>query len=218
MSFSSRPGFRVAALAAIAAVAFAGLVTTARAATIIDDWRTVQVPPPPALTPVTVDPKTTALLVFDFLRQTCNDQVRPRCVASVPVVARLLSRARASGTTVIYSVIPGPATIADTLPQLAPQGNEPIVKSGPDKFIGTNLEQLLKDRGIKTVIVTGTAAHGVVLFTASHAALLGFTAVVPVDGMSSEMPYEEQYVAWNLVHAPVLSANVKLTAIDLISF
>ena len=31
---------------------------------------------------------------------------------------------------------------------LAPKGGEPIVKSGADKFINTELEKILKDKGI----------------------------------------------------------------------
>ncbi len=38
-------------------------------------------PPAPQLKPVTLDPKTTALLVIDMIKQTCNEKMRPRCVA-----------------------------------------------------------------------------------------------------------------------------------------
>ena len=40
----------------------------------------VKAPAAPALKPVTVDPKTTALLMLDFMKQNCGK--RPRCVAS----------------------------------------------------------------------------------------------------------------------------------------
>jgi hypothetical protein len=52
-------------------------VTTASAQTIIDDWSKVQAPKPPELKAVTVDPKTTALLVLDLVKQTCNNERRP---------------------------------------------------------------------------------------------------------------------------------------------
>jgi nicotinamidase-related amidase len=205
---------------AASALCVAALLTlqASGAATIIDEWSTVKAPPPPPLQAVTVDPNTTALLVLDLVKQTCNDQVRPRCLTSLPQVAKLLKGARDSKTTVIYSLIPGPDTPADILPPVAPLGTEPLVKSGPDKFIGTDLEKILRDKGITTVIVVGTAAHGAVLYTASHAALLGFNVIVPVDGMSAETPYAEQYVAWNMLHAPVVSAKVKLSAIDMITY
>jgi len=48
------------------------------------------------------------------------------------------------------------------------------------------LEKILNDKGIKTVVVAGTAAQGAVLNTASQAALRGLRVIVPVDGMSAE--------------------------------
>ena len=57
---------------------------------------------------------------------------------------------------------------------------------GPDKFINSELEKTLKDKGIKTVIAIGTQAQTSVLHTAGAAALRGFKVVVPVDGMSSD--------------------------------
>ncbi len=185
------------------------------AATIIEDWSTVRVPtPPPLAATVAVDPGTTALLVLDFVKQTCGN---PRCVASLPVVAKLLGRARASKMFVVYSYIFG-GTMADTLPPVVPLGGEPAVQSGPDKFLGTDLQQTLTQKGIKTVIVTGTAANGAVLYTASHASLAGLKVVVPLDTMPAELPYAEQFVVWNLANAPRISANVTLTTSDRLTF
>ena len=71
---------------------------------------------------------------------------------------------------------------------------------------------------IQTVIVVGTAAHGAVLYTASEAALRGFKVIVPVDGISADIPYAEQYVAWHMLNAPRIGAQSTLTKIDLIGF
>jgi nicotinamidase-related amidase len=92
------------------------------------------------------------------------------------------------------------------------------VSSGPDKFLNTDLEKILRDRGIKTVIVTGTAAEGAVLNTAAVASLRGFKVIVPVDAASSVLPYSEQYTAWHLANAPLVSRNVTLTKLELIKF
>jgi len=191
------------------------LPTVLSAQNIVDEWNTVKVPAAPELKPVTIDAKTTALLMLDFNKQTCNAERRPRCIASIPGAKKLLTLARAKGAPVVYSLSPGAAT-ADIAQVLAPRADEPVVASGPDKFLGTGLEKILKDKGIKTVIVVGTAAHGAVLYTASAAALRGFSVIVPVDGMSAENPYAEQYVAWNLVNAPRVSTQTTLTKIDLI--
>ena len=139
------------------------------AQTIIDEWSTVKVPPPPELKPVIIDLKTTALLMLDFIKQTCNQERRPRCLTSVPKAKKLLDQARAKDMLVVYSIIPGPATIGDTLPEVAPTAKEPFVKSGVDKFYKTNLEQVLKDKNIQTVITVGTAANGAVMYTPTPA-------------------------------------------------
>ena len=185
--------------------------------TIIDDWATVQAPKPPELKPVTIDPKTTALLVLDFVKQTCNNERRPRCVASVPNVQGLLSQARSNKVSVVYSITTA-ATPADILKEVAPLEGEPMVKAMADKFLGTDLEKILKEKGIKTVVVVGTAAHGAVLNTGSQAAFRGLKVIVPVDGMSSENTYFEQYTAYHLANAPGVGQQVTLTRIDMIKF
>jgi hypothetical protein len=47
--------------AAVALVATSYGAAPGRAADVIADWPTLQVPPPPTLKPATLDPKTTAL-------------------------------------------------------------------------------------------------------------------------------------------------------------
>lgn len=188
---------------------------SAFAQTIVEEWSTVKVPPPPELKRVTLDTKGTALLVLDIQRQNCSP--RPRCVTSVPRIQALLAQARARGVSVIYSLVPGRA-VADVLREVAPLGGEPSVTSGPDKFLGTDLEKILKEKGITTVIVVGTAAHGAVIYTGSGAALRGFKVIVPVDGMSADNTYAEQYTTWHLMNATRVGPQVTLTRTDLIQF
>jgi nicotinamidase-related amidase len=185
--------------------------------TIVDEWANVKTPPAPELKPVTVDPKTSALLILDIQRQMCTIEKRPRCVASVPNILSLLNKARASGIPVVYSLA-GEATAADILKEVAPNSGEPVVRSGVDKFFNTDLEKILQEKGIKTVIVTGTSAHGAVLHTATAAALRGMQVIVPVDGMSADDTYPEQYTAWHLVNGPGSRQKTTLTRSDLIKF
>lgn len=206
-------------------------VASARAATIIDQWDAIKPAPAPQLKSPTLEPKTTALLVMDLIKQACNEKNRPRCIASIPKIAKLIAEARAKGVFIVYTIFPSPSpatfpnpVIGDTLPAVAPKGDEPVITSFVDKFIlgnkDTGLEKMLKDKGITHVITVGTATHGAVLYTASAAALRGFTAVVPVDGMSGngDLRYDEQAVALILTQAPILSPKVILTSIDMIKF
>jgi|ERR1035437_4934998 nicotinamidase-related amidase len=216
---------RLLPLAALAAVLV--YAAPAPAQTIIDEWASVKAPPPPALKPVTLEPKTTALLVIDLIKQLCNEQRRPRCVASIPKIQKLLAEARAKGVTVIYTLFPSPSpatfpnpVIGDYVPALAPKGDEPVVTSFVDKFIlrdkDTDLQKILKDKGITTVVLVGAASHNGVLFTAVTAALRGFNVIVPVDGMSGNNSYEDQAAAYILTSSIVY--KVTLTSIDTMKF
>ena len=182
---------------------------------VIEDWSNVQAPAkPPELKPVTLD-NSTAVMLLDFVKQTCNNERRPRCLATMPHVQALLKLARSKGVTVIYSLA-GAATPDDILKEIAPQGGEPMVKAPADKFFGTDLDKILKEKGIKTVVVTGTAAQGAVLNTASQAAFRGLKVVIPVDGMSAENTYFEQYTAYHMANAPGVAQQTTLTRIDMI--
>ena len=187
------------------------------AQSVVDEWQAVKTPPPPELKAVTIDPSTTALLLLDFNKHTCNVKTRPRCISPIPAVANLLKKVRDNGAKVIYSLSAG-ATVADIAQELMPAAYEPVVTSGPDKFLGTDLEKIIKEKGIKTVIVTGTAAHGAVIYTASGAALRGIKVVVPVDGISADNTYAEQYTVWHLMNAPRVSNQVTLTKTTSINF
>lgn len=57
----------VAAIVAIATVLSSAVGSPARAGNIIEEWGNVKAPPAPELKPVTVDPKTTALLMLDYI-------------------------------------------------------------------------------------------------------------------------------------------------------
>jgi nicotinamidase-related amidase len=190
------------------------LASPTSAQTIIDEWNDVKVPAAPALKPVQVEPKETALLMLDFVKQLCGP--RPRCVASLPKVQGLLTKAREAGVLVVYSMAGQPIT--DKLPEVAARPGEASVTSGPDKFMNTDLDKILKEKGIKTVIVAGTAAEGAVLNTAAGAALRGYKVIMPVDAASSTQPYSEQYTAWHLANSPRVGPQVTLTKIDQISF
>jgi nicotinamidase-related amidase len=196
------------------------IVSPAHAQTIVDEWASVKLPPPPQLKPAKIDaPKETALLVMDFTNQTCTKERRLRCAASVAKVQKLVADARAKGVVVIYSVATPGSTAADILKELTPASGELVLPPlGPDKFIDGNLEKMLKDKGIKTVIAIGTQAQTSVLHTASTAALKGFKVIVPVDGMSSDDLFPEAYTAWHLANAARIGPQLTLTTIEMVGY
>jgi nicotinamidase-related amidase len=210
---------RGAATAALALlIAFAA---SSAAADVLDDWATVKLPPKPDLKPVTLEGSTTALLILDMMKVNCG--ARPRCVATVPNVKRLHDAARAAGAMVWYSLVgsDGKATPADMIdPGFVPRDGEWARQNGPDKFLGSNLEEKLKARGIKTVVVCGTSFQGVGIGTGSGSAQRGYKVIVPLDCLSAEDPYMEQYAAWHLFKGgpAVVTSQVTLTRTAMVKF
>ncbi len=183
--------------------------------TIIEEWQKVKVPQPPEIKKVRVSPQETALLVLDVQNQNCNEEKRPQCIESLPNIQKLLKKAREKGILIVYSLT-RTAVKADIREEVAPWEGEPVVASGVDKFYQTDLEKMLKERTIKTVIIVGTSAHGAVLHTATGAVLRGYEVIVPLDGISAEEPYAEQYTVWHLINAPGTRGKAELTTVELI--
>jgi nicotinamidase-related amidase len=180
---------RGAAAVAVLIIAFAG---SASAADILDDWATAKAPPPPQLKPVNLEASTTALLIMDLMKNgVCAD--RPRCVATIPNVKRLYDASRAAGAMVWFA-LGGPNGKPADLIDLGyvPRDGEWAAPPSVDKFFDSNLDEKLKARGIKTVILCGTSFQGVGVSNALAAADRGYKVIVPVDCLSSQDAYGEQ--------------------------
>src|SRR5262245_43386298 len=182
--------------AAVAAIAAASLAIPQSRADIISDWKSAVLPPPPELKPVTLDGRTTALLMLDYMKEGCHR--RPTCQANQAKIKKLHDDARAAGAMVFYTLVggrnPGPN---DVVEGVTPKDGEWVVQRGPDKFLGSPLEQRLKERGIRTVIVTGMSAQGVGIGTGSGAAQRGYKVIVPVDGLAADTPFQELYAIFH---------------------
>src|SRR5262245_65720193 len=113
---------------------------------------TLHMPSPPDPVPVVIDPGTTALLVFDVIEHICARQ--PKCREQlVPAVASLLERARQAGVAIAYGT--RTANMSTWLPEVAPApGDIKIENHAQDRFYNTALDQTLKTRGIKTLVLT----------------------------------------------------------------
>jgi hypothetical protein len=148
----------ICAVVGIISVTTGGTVSKAVAFDIIDDWANVRTPTAPEIKAVTVDPKSTALIMGDLVNQLCAN--RPRCVAALPAMKKLVGEARAAKV----------------------------------------------------------AVTGLVTYTGGAAALRGLNVVIPADGMASVEAFAEQYVAWHMTHAPIISSKVTLTRTGMIKF
>src|SRR5215468_3418949 len=205
---------------ALAAFALASIVASqAHAADIMKEWASVKLPAPPELKPVTLEGKTTALLILDVMKESCAR--RPRCTEMVPNLKKLHDQARAAGAMLFYTLVGGGSpTAADVVEGLTPKEGEWVIQRGPDKFLGSPLEQRLKERGITSVIVTGTSAQGVGIGAGSGAAQRGYKVIVPVDALASDDAFMELYSAYHLAKGgpAIVTEQVTLTRTDMIKF
>ena len=69
---------------------------------------------------------------------------------------------------------------------LKPRADDVVVdKAGYSAFEGTNLEQVLRERGIRTVLMTGVVSYACVLATAFSAFDKNFDVVMVADAVAS---------------------------------
>ena len=149
---------------------------------------TLQMPQPPEPVRVSLDPATTALLIFDVIEHIRERQPKIRD-RMVPAIAALLARARKAGVTVTYGT--RAANMQTWLPEVAPApGDIRIENHAQDRFYNTDLDKALKAKGIATLILTGWKISGSVTYTSVGATLRGYTVVIPLDGTSDATDYE----------------------------
>jgi nicotinamidase-related amidase len=149
---------------------------------------TLQMPALPEPVRVVLKPATTALFVSDMIDPTCKSQ--PKCTGTMlPAIASLLAQARKVGVLVVYST--RAANMSKWLPEVAPAPGDPKSNSyAQDRFYNSELDKMLKAKGITTLILTGWKVNGSVLYTSVGATLRDYTVVVPVDASLAATDYE----------------------------
>ena len=151
----------------------------------------------------------------------------------IPRIGRLLEAARGRGILIAYTefihrnrlgvtLMDGPNNYcvrnnpdqpdvvegsweAGTLDELAPQpGDVVVTKSRGSAFYQTPLDNILKARGIGTVLLTGVLSAGCVLFTAADAMHHGYYPLVVRDCVASySLEAHEQALDWMETQFPV---------------
>jgi nicotinamidase-related amidase len=184
---------------------------------VTEAWEEVKAPPPPPLQAVKIDPKTSALLLLDFLGEVCTER-RPRAAAAVPKIQNFLTKARRCGMVIVHTTTrKGRDDGSDLAAPIKPIGGERVYKAPFNKFHGNDLDQYLKSRGVTTLVIAGTSPNGCLLFTVAGAVLNRYRAIVPIDGMPAATLYQEQFVAWEFVNGPGFRETTVLSSFDRIS-
>ena len=138
---------------------------------------------------------SSALLVIDVQRNMFEGTPSVyRGVELLATLSALVARARAAGMPVIFvrncgavGDVDEPGTegweLSPALPRLV---GEPIVdKSSPDAFVETNLDALLRARGVRSVIVCGLQSEYCVQATCRGARERGYEVTLASDGHST---------------------------------
>ena len=152
----------------------------------------------PAPAPVTLDAKTTALVVLDIINPTCS--TRPACADSLPALQAIIKKARDAGVPVVYT---NTAATNAIVPQVAPQaGDVTVVPTNADKFNNPDFDATFKAKKATTLLLVGTRSNGAVLYTAFEANVRGYTVVVAIDGISGAIPFETTLAEWQMLNQP----------------
>jgi bifunctional isochorismate lyase/aryl carrier protein len=84
-----------------------------------------------------------------------------------------------------------------------------LTKNQYDAFHGTGLEDMLRERGVKRVVVTGVATHLCCETTARSAFVRGFEVTFPVDGTATYDEHHHLATLLNLSHGFATTTRVQ---------
>ncbi len=174
-----------------------------------------------------------AILVVDMLNDFVTGAIGcDRARDIVPATAKLLDAARKAGVPVIYcndahlpkidreleiwgdhALVGTPG--AQVIPELAPQACDYVIpKRRYSGFFQTDLDILLKELGVKTVIMTGLHTHMCVRHTSADAYCLGYDVVVAKEATNS---FTEQDYLYGLEYLKICYGAPACTNEELIA-
>jgi nicotinamidase-related amidase len=168
---------------------------------------------------LTLDPARCAVLAMDFQNDILEMTPTHRETALLETVARVLDAARQHGATVIHITVsfrhdyadapahapmfqeekakgvmksgsPGAAICEELTPQA---GDLVITKHGVDPFNGTHLANVLRAKGIETLVLMGVWTNFVVEAAARTGADSSYRIVVVSDGCASDAEAHHQF-------------------------
>jgi isochorismate hydrolase len=185
---------------------------------------TLQMPAIPDPAHVTLDPKTTALMMLDYVEPICNAQ--PSCKDKMlPAMIPFMERVRKAGLTVAYGT--REQNMSKWLKDVAPSPSDiKVINTAQDRFYNTDLDKALRAKGITTLIMVGWKISGSVTYTSVGAMVHGYTVVIPVDTTSAASDYETTIGFYNVLNSgnanlanePFKPKATTLSRTDMISF
>ncbi|MDP2720032.1 MAG: isochorismatase family cysteine hydrolase [Dehalococcoidia bacterium] len=173
----------------------------------------------PAPKPITLKAITTALLVLDQSEQSRDPALFATGYQLIPSLTRMITKARGKGLFIIftYSFVLKGTPDGKVYSGYDRRDNEPVLTPHAfDKFQGSEMDQLLKEHQIDTLIITGSRSNICVMHTAVTAArFFNYHVVIPLDGTAANSRYEYEYSINHLTFCPGgVSDRFSFTTID----
>lgn len=138
-----------------------------------------------------IDPQRTALVIVDLMERIVALPLAPRSGDEVAERSVELARAfRKAGAPVAVVRVERPGVVEQPpgsalLEGVAEPGDIEVVKGAVGAFHGTGLDARLRERGVRTLVLTGIATNLGVESTARAAADHGYELVFVEDAMSA---------------------------------
>jgi nicotinamidase-related amidase len=173
---------------------------------------------------------TTAVVLIDLQRGIVSRTTAPHSAAEVVKKgAGLAERFRRAGAQIVLvhvdlanavrpvadvpfgdpSAPPPPASASELVEELGRQADDWIfTKRSYDAFVGTNLEQQLRGRKIRTIVLGGISTNAGVESTARTAAALGFEVVIVEDATASTMGEAAHHFAFTNIFPRIARVRI----------
>jgi nicotinamidase-related amidase len=173
----------------------------------------------------------TAVVLIDFQRGIMGYPTAPYSIASVlGVAADLADRFRQKGAIIVYVRVdlanmiqlpvdqshrdpnapPPPPAASEIVPEAGRQPDDLLItKRHWDAFGGTELERVLREHGVRTIVFCGVATHIGVESTGRSAASRGFEVVLAEDATTSTSADAHRY---SITHIFPLLGRVRSAA------
>ena len=171
----------------------------------------ISVPEYKILPKVFLDPRLTSLIVVDMQVDFVSPRGKlfvPAARKTIPAIRSLIAKARKARVPVIFtqdwhrpddgefSIWPAHAVEgtrgAQIIPELNPLPKDYLIRKRTyDAFFSTDLDLLLRQKGIRSLVIAGTVSNICVLHTAGSARLRGYEIIVAADTISSLTPFDQ---------------------------
>ena len=185
--------------------------------------QTLQMPAMPDPARITLNSKTTALMVLDYVEDICATQ--PKCKSQMlPAMTPFMERVRKAGLVVAYGT--RAQNMTHWLPQVAPAEGDIKIVNTAQEVLQYRSRQAAEGAGHHDDDHGRLEGQRSVTYTSVGAMIRDYTVVIPVDTTTASSDYETAIGFYNVLNSgnanltnePLKPKSVTLSRTDLIAF